>query len=188
MKKVNRLRKKMEQNKKYFIPSLVLLAAMGSGIYGINRVSAQTNDGQAAIAERIASRFNLNKDEVQKVFEEGRGERQKNRQENFAKSLSLAVTRGELTEAQKNLIMDKKTELEKRRDTIRGDREKNWENLKNMTAEERQAAMEKRRSEMKAQQEEITAWAKANGIDVKYLMGAGRGRDGGARSFHADRR
>jgi hypothetical protein len=70
MKKVNRLRKRMEQNRKYLIPSLVLLTALGSGVYGISNASAENRENQSAVVERIANRFNLDKDDVQKVFDE----------------------------------------------------------------------------------------------------------------------
>jgi hypothetical protein len=186
MKKVNRLRKRMEQNKRYFIPSLVLLAAMGAGVYGVSSAGAQVDDNHVSMIERIATKFNLNKDEVQKVFEEERIERQKNMQENFEKRLTDAVTKGDLTEVQKNLIIAKKAEIEAQRENIRGNRESNFENLKSMTAEERKAEMEKRRAEMKAHQEEVAAWAKENGINVQYLPGMMGGHEGGSRGFHGD--
>ncbi|EKE11256.1 MAG: hypothetical protein ACD_15C00113G0021 [uncultured bacterium] len=184
MKKVNRLRKRMEQNKRYFIPSLVLLAAMGAGVYGTNNAGAQVGENQSSIIERMASKFNLNKDEVQKVFDEEREERQKLRQENMEKRLSDAVSRGELTENQKKLILDKKASLRKEAEARREEMQKNRENLGNMTENERKAFVEERQAEMKKHREEMETWAKNNGIDIKYLMGPMGERMGGPKGMH----
>lgn len=181
MKKVNRLRKRMEQNRRYFIPSLVLLTALGTGVYGMSGADAQGSGAQSSIAEKIAEKFNLSKDDVQKVFEEERIARQKAMQENFEKRLSEAVAKGELTEAQKNLIIAKKAEMEKEMEAAKKQR-KDFENL---TDAERKAKMEERESEMKKHREEMEVWAKENGIDLKYLMGpivGGRDHGGPGRS------
>lgn len=184
MKKVNRLRKRMEQNKRYFIPSLVLLTALGAGIYGVRHVDAQGNMHQASMAERIGHKFNLNQDEVQKVFAEERSARQSTKQENFEKKLAQAVAKGKLTETQKNLIMAKKAEMETQRKSMRGDQEKNWGKLREMTIAERKAEKEKRRTEMQAHREELAAWAKDNGIDEAYLLGLAEGHKNISKGFH----
>ncbi|HCU70569.1 MAG TPA: hypothetical protein DIC35_02300 [Candidatus Moranbacteria bacterium] len=184
MKKVNRLRKRMEQNRRYFIPSLVLLAAMGAGIYGVSDAGAQVGENQASIIEKIAAKFNLSKDEVQKVFDEDRTERQKLMQENFEKKLDEAVSKGELTEDKKKLILAKKAELRKEAESRRESMQQNRKNLNAMTEQERKAFMEERQAEMKKHREEMEAWAKENGIDVRYLMGPMGDRAGGLRGMH----
>jgi hypothetical protein len=52
------------------------------------------------------------------------------------------------------------------------EREANFEAMKNMTKEERQTAMEAKRTELQT-------WAESQGIDMKYLMMFGRGGHGG---------
>lgn len=160
----------MEQNRKYFIPSLVLLTAMGTGIYGISSAGAEGGEKQASIIERIASKFNLDKSDVQKVFEEERSERQKLMRENFEKRLDEAVDKGELTEAQKKLITEKRAEMEKQIETRRDEMGQNRKNLSSLTEAERRTEMEKRQAEMKKQREDLEAWAKENSIDKKYLL------------------
>lgn len=174
MKKVNRLRKRMEQNRRYFIPSLVLLTALGTGVYGMSGADAQGGEAQSSIVEKIAEKFNLSKDDVQKVFEEERIARQKTRQENFEKRLSEAVARGELTETQKNLIIAKKAEMEKEMEA----RKVQQEDFGKLTDAERKAKMEEREAEMKKHREEMQAWAEENGIDMKYLIGPAGGGNG----------
>ncbi len=64
MKKVNRLRKAMQKNRKFILPSLALMAALGSGAYGISGVSAQGNDSQSSVIEKIADKFSVDKDQL----------------------------------------------------------------------------------------------------------------------------
>jgi hypothetical protein len=60
------------------------------------------------------------------------------------------------------------------------------ENMKNMTKEQRQAAMETKKAEMEAQRTALKQWAADNGISEEYLpmcglgggLGMGRGRGG----------
>lgn len=183
MKKVNRLRKAMQKNKKFIIPSLALMAALGSGAYGISGVSAQGTDNQTSIIERIANKFNLNKDEVQKVFEENRAERERIMQTNLEKRLNDAVTSGVLTEAQKTLILAKRVEMKMQAAAMRGNAGSEKSGWQNLTMEARQAEREKRQSERATRQADLTTWAKDNGIDVQYLMGHMGGR-GGSGGFH----
>jgi hypothetical protein len=153
----------MEKGKKFIIPALALATVLGGGFWAVSNASAWGN-GQGTMVQRIAEKFNLNKDEVQKVFDENREERQQGMRSNFEERLSEAVSKGELTEAQRNLILAKKEEMEK-------EREANREAHKNLSVEERKKKMEERRAE-------IEKWAEDNGIDVKYLMG-GMGKGGG---------
>jgi len=155
----------MEKNKKIIVPALALAAILGAGVYGVSRVSAYGNGmGNVSIAEKIAEKFSLNKDDVQKVFDDDRGERFSQMKDDFAKRLDEAVSSGELTAEKKQLIMDKMEEMRK-------EREENMEAHKNLSMEERRAKMEEHRVE-------IEKWAKDNGVDMKY-MSFGMGHGGG---------
>jgi hypothetical protein len=176
----------MEENKRYFIPSLVLLAAMGAGVYGVNNAGAQVDGNPSSVIEKIATKFNLSKDEVQKVFNEEKEERQKLMQDSFEKKISDAVAKGELTENQKKLILDKKASLRKEAEARREEMWKNRKNPGSMSEDERKVFMEERQAEMKKHRDEIEAWARKNNIDVKYLMGSMNGRIGGPRGMHGN--
>lgn len=160
----------MTRNKKIIIPALALITLLGAGAYGVSRASAdEMGSGMTSLVEKISTKFGLNKDEVQKVFEEERDERQTQMKARYEERLNEAVSKGELTEEQEKLLLAKREEMQT-------EREKNRENHQNLSMEERKAEMEKRRTELEQ-------WAKDNGIDVKYLMmgpgGMARGGHGG---------
>ena len=82
----------------------------------------------------------------------------------MTESLDEAVAIGELTESQKQLILDKHAE-------IQAEREFNHDAMEDLTNEERYARMEEHKIE-------IESWAEKNGISMEYLLG-GHGRKGG---------
>ncbi|MFZ2154245.1 MAG: hypothetical protein WAV16_03375 [Candidatus Moraniibacteriota bacterium] len=158
----------MQKNKKIIIPIVALSVLLGSGVWGINNIYANEDNPQNSIIEKIAQKFNLNKDEVQKVFDEERGEREKKMEENFNARLDEAISKGNLTEAKKALILEKRAQLQSE---FQSNREAN----KNLSHEDREA-------KFKANREALEKWATDNGIDIKYLMGMGgpgRGGHGG---------
>lgn len=136
-------------------------AVLGGGVFALS-ASAQTTNGDDSLASKIASKFNLNKDEVQTVLNEHRTEmhaefREKHL-ERLEERLTQAVQDGDLTEEQKTKILD-----------YLKSQETNLENLEDKTKEERKAAFE-------AHREELKKWAEDNGIDEKYvLFGGGHG-------------
>lgn len=162
----------MINKKNIIVPVLMLTAILGAGAYGISKANADEGFGRTAIIEKIAQKFGLNKDEVQKVFDENREEGKKNMQANFEKRLDEAVQKGELTKEKKDLILKKKEEM-------RAAMENNRDKIKDMTPQERKTQFESHRAELEK-------WAKDNGIDLKYLMGRmghGMGR-GMGKGFH----
>lgn len=146
----------------------VAVTALSIGAISPLVASADTNSGQNTIADKIATKFNLNKDEVQKVFDEEHAARNKEMEQNYKDKLAEAVKNGKITQEQADKIQQKHTEIEAERD-------KNREAFKNMSHDERHAAMEKKRAELEQ-------WAKDNGIDEQYLRpslgGHGPGRNG----------
>ena len=122
---------------------------------GLGSVYAATNtSGSGTIVDKIATKFNLNKDEVQKVFEEDRAEKETEHQQAMEERLTQAVTDGKLTEDQKAKILAKMAELKANRP--------NMEELKNKTPEERHQLMEQHRTELEQ-------WAKDNNIPEEYM-------------------
>ncbi|OGI29116.1 MAG: hypothetical protein A2288_01180 [Candidatus Moranbacteria bacterium RIFOXYA12_FULL_44_15] len=167
----------MTGSKKVVVSVLALTAVLGAGAYGIKGISganAAENGRGFFLVEKIAEKFGLNKDEVEKVFEENRQEQQTRMKTNSEEKLSEAVSKGELTETQKQLIIAKRAELEQ-------EREKNREAHRNLSDEERKAEMEKQRAEMNGKREALEKWAKENGIDMAHLMGMGGGMNHGGR-------
>ena len=118
-----------------------------------------------SIVERIAERFSLSTSDVQTVFDEEHQAREAEMQSQYEARLDEAVSNGELTAEQKQLILDKHNELQAERENSKP----NFRAMKNMTEEERQA----NKDEMEAQHQELQDWADQNEIDLKYLMGLG---------------
>lgn len=157
----------MKKNKKIIIPVIALSILMGAGAYGVGNIYASENrDLKNSLVEKIAQKFNLNKDEVQKVFEEDRAERKSQMEEKFNRILDEAVNKGDLTEAQKNLILAKREELQNEKEVKMAEKKNKGEK----PSEEEMKAMHEKRE---AEKEALEKWASDNGIDLKYLMGLG---------------
>lgn len=137
------------------------LAVVGTvGIVGVNTANAQSdsnNSPMSGLVEKLATKFNLNKADVQKVFDENHQEREAKRAEDQSTRLQKLVDAGTITADQKTKIEAKFKELQTAREADRG-------SLKDLTKEERKAKMD-------AQRTELEAWAKDNGIDVTKLQG-----------------
>ena len=126
--------------------------------------SAYSGSGSSSIIDQLVSRFSLNEDEVQEVFDANRTERTAEKQANQEDKLATAVADGDLTQEQSDLITAKLTET---KDDFVDDNE----NLSDKTTEERKELMEARKAE-------IEAWAEENGIDSSYLMMKNSSRQG----------
>jgi len=137
-----------------------MLALLGSvGIYGIVKAQSDEAGGYPPFIQKLAEKFNLNVSDVKAFFDENRPAKMEPGK-NFEAKLDEAVTDGELTAEQKALILAK-------RDEIKSQMQANRDANKDLSKEQRKAAMEAKRIELET-------WAKANNIDLKYVMG-GRG-------------
>lgn len=136
----------------------IILASLGAGailtVAGMGAVTAQ-GDGSSNLVDKISSKFNLNKTEVQKVFDEERDARQEEHKKKLEERLAQAVKDGKLTDDQKAKILAKFEENKSFRDS-----------LKDKSEEERQAAIKQHRLDMQQ-------WAADNDIDMKFLRRGG---------------
>jgi len=140
--------------------AVALAITTAFAITGIGLSQAQAEDStKTNLVDKLASRFNLNKDEVQKVFDENHSEMRAQKEQDYLSRLNQAVTDGKLTTQQKDLLVAKHTELETFMTSLQG-----------KTATERRAAMD-------AQRTELEKWATDNSIPRDYLMMMG-GREG----------
>lgn len=124
--------------------------------------STTDTNPMSSLAQRVADKFGLNKEEVQAVFAESRTEMTTKRQTQYEDRLSQLVADGKITDAQKQLIIAKNNELEASRQSKRA-------SSKDQTGDERKAAMESERAALEE-------WATQNGIDIQYLMSGKGGR------------
>lgn len=112
------------------------------------------------IIQKLAEKFNLDPDDVKAVFDEAKSEREADMQKQLEKRLDQAVKDEKITEVQKEAILAKIKEM-------RDDRR-----------EFRDLDPDKRQAEMKKRQEELSRWAKKNGIDQTTLEQFMPGRGG----------
>lgn len=133
-----------------------------ASLAGISGVSAQSdNTNKNGIVESISSKFNLNSDEVKKVFEEHREKREAEHDKKRSERLQKLLDNGTITANQKTVIETKLADL-------KSDREANKDSFKDLTPEQRKSKMDEKKAELEA-------WAKENGIDLTKLKGAFRG-------------
>jgi hypothetical protein len=132
--------------KKHILLSATVLTLFGAKAFAVTRpVLAQTNEEGPAhsLAQKIAEKFGLNKDEVMTVVNDHHKEmntqRQAEMKAKMGERLTQIVTDGKITEAQKQLILAKQSELQSAR-------EAEMQSLKDKTPDERKAAMEKHSS------------------------------------------
>jgi hypothetical protein len=144
--------------------SLMAAAAIAS-IGTVAENNDSKTDPMSSLVDKIANRFNLNKADVQKVFDEERSTRQAEREAKISERLQKLVDEGTIT-------ADQKTKIEAKLKELKSEREANRDAFKNLSAEERKSKMEAKRTELEN-------WAKENGIDLTKLMGIFMGGRGG---------
>ncbi len=156
--------KHMKTRTRIGILSAAALSLLGAGFTATVSAHSPVDDG--GFAERIAAKFNLNKDEVQSFLKEERTLREAGRETKRAEHLKQLVTDGKLTQVQADAVTAKLAEMNAARLA-------DMQSTKDLTREERRTQREAKRSEM-------DAWVKAQGIDPEILRSNGgmRGGDG----------
>jgi len=139
----------------------VVTTITAASIMGIGAASAQSNSGNN-IVDKIATKFSLNRDEVQSVFDEQHDEKKAKHEQRQATRLQELVDNGTITANQKTALEAKRTEMESKRDALKD---------QNLTREEIRTQMESTRIEFEA-------WAKDQGIDLGAIRPEGMGRGG----------
>lgn len=138
---------------------IILVVSLSVLVLGGYVVSAQIDGNYPPIVQKLAERFNLNPDEVNKVFAKQHQEMHQQHRAHLEERLTTAVEEGKITEEQKQAIL-------KKMDEIKGKMEK----LRDLPAAERREALRNLRQELKD-------WAKDNNIDLG-LIGCGPGMHG----------
>lgn len=166
-------KEKMKTSTKILIPALALTIFSVAGAVGIESTLAQDGENHQSIAQKIATRFNLNQDEVEQVFEENRAEHKAQMEQRQGERLDQLVSEGKLTEDQKNALIAKNEEW-------RNEREQNREEFRSMTKKERKESMEAHKAEMEK-------WFEENGIEREVVGGFGDGHRKGGRGIGFER-
>ncbi|HOX29718.1 MAG TPA: hypothetical protein P5080_00215 [Candidatus Paceibacterota bacterium] len=142
------------------LSAVLALSAAGIGsAYAATETAEKTNPINR-LATAIASKFNLDAQEVQSVFDEQKTRMAAQRVKNFEDRLNNAVAAGKLTQAQADGIRAKQSDMEKLRTEMRG------------------KTKEEIRTAVKAQMADLKQWAEDNNIPKGYMMIGGRGMGG----------
>jgi hypothetical protein len=154
------------------IAALGVTGLAGGAVFATANSTSGT-DPMSGLVSAIATKFNLKKDNVQKVFDEQRTQMETQREQEVKDQVAQLVKDGKLTQAQADKINAKRAELVK-------EREANRTSEQNLTDAQRKTKMEERKTA-------LDTWFKDNNIDSQYvylLMGGHGGRggpDGGKR-------
>ncbi len=154
------------------IAALGVTGLAGGAVFATANSTSGT-DPMSGLVSAIATKFNLKKDDVQKVFDEQRTQVETQREQEVKDQVAQLVKDGKLTQAQADKINAKRAELVK-------EREANRTSEQNLTDAQRKTKMEERKTA-------LDTWFKDNNIDSQYvylLMGGHGGRggpDGGKR-------
>ncbi|HMT56329.1 MAG TPA: hypothetical protein PKD20_05665, partial [Candidatus Saccharibacteria bacterium] len=122
----------MKVNKKLFVAGVVTAVSAGSFL-GVNAASAATSNDGSSIVDKLVSKFNLNRDEVQAVFDEQHDEMEAERAQEMSDRLQEKVDSGDITAEQKTLIENKLAEQKTAREAERSELEA-WATENNIDA------------------------------------------------------
>jgi hypothetical protein len=146
------------------VAATIGITGLGVGVANAETASTAKADPMSSLVDKISSKFNLNKTEVQQVFDEQKTAMQAEHEQKVKDEVAKLVTDGKITQAQADAINAKRAELQK-------EREANKDTFKDKTETERKAEMDKRKTELET-------WAKEQGIStdyLRYVMGHGPG-------------
>src|SRR3989344_1136105 len=144
--------------KKILIPVIAITVA-GTAAFGVASANAQTTAYPlSGLAGAISQKFGIDKTQVQSVVDDYHKKHQEEKRQMMQKRMEEKLTQdvkdGKITEAQKQAIIKKFTEM---KSSVKP------ESFKDMTAEERKKAMENKRTELKS-------WAESQGIDPNHIL------------------
>lgn len=125
------------------------------GIVNAASTASTSTDPMSSLVDAIASKFNLNKSDVQSVFEAQRAEMEAKHESEVKAKVAQLVTDGKLTQDQADKINAKRAELQKEREANK--------------AANQSKTREEMKTEREAKRTALETWAKENGIDTTYL-------------------
>ncbi len=143
--------------KSSLVVGATIATVVAGGIGGITYAATTTttsSGGNTTLVDKIASRFHLNKSDVQAVFDQDRQAHREQMHTEQQQRLTDAVAAGSLTQAQADHILSVQQEIR----NLMGSA-----NPHELSDSVRQQIMTKR--------EELHSWAQTNNISLQDLMG-----------------
>lgn len=145
--------------------TVATIGVIGAGATTFAHAQETSNSGESSLVDKLAEKFNLNKDEVKAVFDAEHQERQTERVQEVKDKLAAAVTDGTLTQEQADHIQAVFDEIK----ALRGD-----------------AAPKELSDDVKDQirdkMDELRTWAEENDVDIREIgFMHGKGHHNGPR-------
>lgn len=132
--------------------TVATIGVIGAGTTAFAHAEEQTNSGGSSLVDRLAEKFNLNRDEVKAVFDAERKEHQAERAQDVKDRLTDAVKNGALTQEQADHIQAVLDEIK----ALRGD----------TTPKELSDDV---RDQIRDKMDELRTWAEENEIDMREI-------------------
>ncbi len=154
----------MQNIKRSLLVGATLATVTAAGISGVGLASAATTtstDGSTSLVDKLATKFNLKKADVQAVLDADHQARDAEREAAQQKTLADAVTAGKLTQEQADHITAALSEIK----TLRG-------------TTSPQDLSQTVKDQIKTKMDELRTWADTNNIDKQYMMPGRGGHDG----------
>lgn len=150
----------------------VILAVSGVATVGVvNAVAGPQEHGtMSSLIDKIASTFNLDRNKVEKVFNDQHAEHKENHLIMIKQRLQKLVDEGTITGAQKTAIEVKLVDLKQQHETDKA-------SYKNLNPEQRKEKMKQKRADLEN-------WAKEQGLDLSKLSGIFSGHGLQGRGHH----
>jgi hypothetical protein len=142
--------------------AVAAIGLMTAGTVGLASAATSTADtGSNSIVEKLATKFNLNKEDVQAVFDEEHKAHKAEMQQRQQERLTQAVEDGKLTQEQADHITQVRKEIE----ALLGDARPN-------------ELGDEVHEQIKQKIEALHDWAKENDVDLLYVKAGGPGFGG----------
>lgn len=147
--------------------TLISIGAVTAGDLGIAS-AATSNTGRDALVDKLVAKFNLNKADVQKVFDEEHAARETEHEADIKTKLDQAVKDGKLTQDQEDKLIAKLKELQAEREAAHD------------------SGTKPDAESMKAKRDEFKKWLSDNNIPEEYGLALGGRGHHGMQSMHKE--
>lgn len=141
--------------KPFIVAALVTATVGGATLAATSVAHADTTyPERISLVDKIAAKFNVDRDEVQQVFDESKEEHHQQMRENVSERLQAKVDDGTITAEQKTALEAKLAELATKRQSLK----------------DQDLTRDQRREQMNSLRTELEAWAKEQGISLRDVM------------------
>lgn len=138
----------------YILPVTALI--LGATVLYTSTQASAFGRGDGSFVSELAGKLGLSEDQVQTTFDELRADHHAQMLQNFEDRLDQAVEEGQITQEQKQLILEKHEEMHAKHQELKD----NWQDLDK----------DEFRGLMQTHHQEMQQWAQDNDIDLSGIF------------------